>query len=168
MRSSTDLFQTGDLMAIGDRATTKNGKTRDILATTEVILAAGTIKSPQLLEISGIGDASLLKCHNIDVLIDNPNFGENLQDHGYVPFSWELADDQASGVILGDPQVAGAAMAAYQQAKAGLLSGVPIVSAFMPLVEMAENEVDELLCEKLDLFEHKAFPSQKEQFCAKL
>jgi len=151
-------------VAIGVRATTKNGKTRDILATTEVILAAGTIKSSQLLELCGIGDASLLKSHNIDILIDNPNFGENLQDHGYVPFSWEVADDQVSGGILGNPKVAGAAMAAYQQAKAGLLSAVPIVSAFMPLLEMAENEMDEFLSEKLYLFEYKAFPSQKQQF----
>ncbi len=78
-------------MAVGVRATTKNGKTRNILATADVILAIGTIKSPQLLEHSRSGDASLLRSHNIDVLIDNPNFGENLQDHAYVPFSWEVA-----------------------------------------------------------------------------
>ncbi|MEK9969640.1 MAG: GMC family oxidoreductase N-terminal domain-containing protein, partial [Ferrovibrio sp.] len=47
----------------------------------EVILAAGAINSPQLLQLSGIGPADLLKEHGIDVLHHLPGVGENLQDH---------------------------------------------------------------------------------------
>jgi choline dehydrogenase-like flavoprotein len=146
------------------QATTKDGKTKNILAKIEVVLAAGTIKTPQILELSGIGDAKLLAAHNIDVVLENPNVGTNLQDHGYVPFSWEVDDSQVSGDVLRNPEIAGAAMAAYQAAKAGPLSGVPIVSAFMPLVDLPETEMDEILSQKLDAVEYKSVPSQKEQF----
>ena len=47
----------------------------------EIILAAGSIQSPQLLELSGIGNMSILKAAGIDVKVDNPNVGEHLQDH---------------------------------------------------------------------------------------
>lgn len=47
----------------------------------EVILAAGAIGSPQLLQVSGIGPGDLLRGHGIDVRHDLPGVGENLQDH---------------------------------------------------------------------------------------
>jgi len=47
----------------------------------EVLLAGGAINSPQLLELSGVGDASLLKQFNIDVVADSPAVGQGLQDH---------------------------------------------------------------------------------------
>lgn len=50
-------------------------------ATREVILSAGAIGSPQLLQLSGIGPADLLKAHDIPVVLDLPGVGENLQDH---------------------------------------------------------------------------------------
>lgn len=50
-------------------------------ATKEVILSAGSIQSPQLLELSGIGGKSLLRKYGIPVVVDNPNVGENLQEH---------------------------------------------------------------------------------------
>ncbi len=47
----------------------------------EVIVAAGAIQSPQLLQLSGIGPAKLLAAHGIDVIADSQQVGENLQDH---------------------------------------------------------------------------------------
>ncbi len=47
----------------------------------EVVLAAGTIQSPQILQLSGIGPAALLKQHGVPVLVDAPEVGENLKDH---------------------------------------------------------------------------------------
>ncbi|GAB3134438.1 choline dehydrogenase [Microbispora hainanensis] len=47
----------------------------------EVILCGGAINSPQLLQLSGVGDADHLKAHGIDVVHDLPGVGENLQDH---------------------------------------------------------------------------------------
>ncbi len=47
----------------------------------QVILCGGSINSPQLLQVSGVGPAGLLREHAIDVVADLPGVGENLQDH---------------------------------------------------------------------------------------
>ena len=52
-----------------------------VAARREVVLAAGAIGSPQILQLSGIGPAALLRAHGIAVVRDLPGVGENLQDH---------------------------------------------------------------------------------------
>ncbi|MET0529570.1 MAG: GMC family oxidoreductase N-terminal domain-containing protein [Microvirga sp.] len=59
----------------------QNGTLRRILARKEVILSAGAIASPKLLQLSGIGGATLLREHGIEPLQDLPGVGANLQDH---------------------------------------------------------------------------------------
>jgi choline dehydrogenase len=58
-----------------------DGAVRDIAADKEVILAAGTINSPKLLMLSGVGEAKVLRSFGIDVVANLPGVGENLQDH---------------------------------------------------------------------------------------
>lgn len=53
----------------------------EVRASGEVILAAGALQSPQLLQLSGIGPAGLLRQHGIPVVVDAPEVGANLQDH---------------------------------------------------------------------------------------
>ncbi|WP_291519168.1 GMC family oxidoreductase N-terminal domain-containing protein [Acidovorax sp.] len=50
-------------------------------ASREVILSAGAVNSPQILQLSGIGPAALLRQHGIEVVHDLPGVGANLQDH---------------------------------------------------------------------------------------
>lgn len=57
------------------------GGLRQARAEREVILAAGALQSPQLLQLSGIGPAALLRQHGIALVADAPEVGENLQDH---------------------------------------------------------------------------------------
>ncbi|MCJ8238222.1 GMC family oxidoreductase [Peteryoungia algae] len=59
----------------------RQGRSVQVRARREVILSAGAIGSPQLLQLSGIGPAGLLKQHGIEVAHDLPGVGENLQDH---------------------------------------------------------------------------------------
>jgi choline dehydrogenase len=59
----------------------QNGETKRALADGEVILAGGVINSPQLLQLSGVGPAGLLREHGIELVHDLPGVGENLQDH---------------------------------------------------------------------------------------
>lgn len=59
----------------------------------EVILAAGTFNTPQILELSGIGDPSILEQHGIDIVYANRFVGENLQDHIRPGLSFEVTDD---------------------------------------------------------------------------
>ncbi|PMN70201.1 GMC family oxidoreductase [Enterovibrio norvegicus] len=72
------LFE--DKTAVGVEVIKDNEK-RQILASREVILSAGAIGSPQLLQLSGIGPSSLLNELNIPVQHDLAGVGENLQDH---------------------------------------------------------------------------------------
>ena len=59
----------------------ENGQRSQVRAGSEVLLAAGALQSPQLLQLSGIGPAQLLQSHGIDVQVDAKEVGENLQDH---------------------------------------------------------------------------------------
>ncbi len=60
---------------------TANGISQTALAAGEIVLSAGAIGSPHLLERSGIGNGVLLQQHGIDALHHLPGVGENLQDH---------------------------------------------------------------------------------------
>jgi choline dehydrogenase len=59
-------------------------------ASGEVLLSAGAIQSPQLLQLSGIGPAALLQKHGIPVVHDLPGVGENLQDHLQIRMIYEM------------------------------------------------------------------------------
>ncbi|CUH85936.1 GMC family oxidoreductase [Thalassovita mediterranea] len=70
----------GELQCSGVRVH-RAGQTVEVQANKEVVLSAGAINSPQILQLSGIGPAELLQKHGIDVVMDQPYVGENLQDH---------------------------------------------------------------------------------------
>ncbi|WNG85349.1 GMC family oxidoreductase N-terminal domain-containing protein [Mycobacterium sp. ITM-2016-00317] len=59
----------------------KDGQLVDVRARREVILAAGAVGSPHLMQVSGLGQAGLLAQHHVPVVVDLPGVGENLQDH---------------------------------------------------------------------------------------
>ena len=59
----------------------RGGTPQQARARAEVLLAAGAINSPQLLELSGVGDAQLLRQFHIPVIADSPAVGRGLQDH---------------------------------------------------------------------------------------
>ena len=59
----------------------RNGVRESAAADAEVILSAGAVQSPQILQLSGIGPAARLKKVGIDVIADAPDVGSNLQDH---------------------------------------------------------------------------------------
>jgi choline dehydrogenase len=62
-------------------AVRQNGVTRQCFAAREVILAAGAVDTPKLLQLSGVADADLLAKHGIPVVHHSPAVGRNLQDH---------------------------------------------------------------------------------------
>jgi choline dehydrogenase len=69
----------------GTRATgveyLRRGARQVVRAHREVLLSAGSMNSPQLLELSGVGDAALLRSLDLPVVIDSPAVGRGLQDH---------------------------------------------------------------------------------------
>ena len=69
---------------------TVNGRTHTAIAGREVIVSAGTVASPQLLELSGIGESAHLRDHGIDVVHNLKGVGENLRDHWAPRMKWYL------------------------------------------------------------------------------
>lgn len=59
----------------------RGGERVSVTVRKEVILSAGSINTPQLLQLSGVGPAALLEKHGIKVVLDRPGVGANLQDH---------------------------------------------------------------------------------------
>ncbi|HWA62253.1 MAG TPA: choline dehydrogenase [Caulobacteraceae bacterium] len=68
----------------------QGGERKVAKAAREVILAGGAVNSPQLLQLSGVGPAGLLKDHGIEVVADLPGVGANLQDHYVMTETWRL------------------------------------------------------------------------------
>ena len=69
----------------------RGGRTETVQARREVLLAAGALQSPQLLQLSGVGPGRLLQDLGIKVLADRPGVGENLQDHLALRFMFKCA-----------------------------------------------------------------------------
>jgi choline dehydrogenase len=71
----------GVTRATGVEVRRNDGSVAVVTARREVVLAAGSIGSPQLLQLSGIGPGALLQAHGVPVAHDLPGVGENLHDH---------------------------------------------------------------------------------------
>ena len=114
----------------------QHGTIRTSHAAREVILSGGSLQSPQILQLSGIGPAALLAQHGIDVIVDAPEVGENLQDHyqartivrlknkhslndavrspfGLASMGWHWLVNQRGPLTVGAGQVGGAACTQY-------------------------------------------------------
>ena len=68
----------------------QHGEVKTVRAKAEVIISAGAIGSPHLLQLSGIGSADLLAGHAITIRADMPSVGSNLQDHLQLRCSYRL------------------------------------------------------------------------------
>src|SRR5260221_6479391 len=62
----------------------KEGSLRTARARKEILVTSGAYNSPQLLQLSGVGPAELLRKHGIDIVLDAPGVGHDLQDHMHV------------------------------------------------------------------------------------
>jgi choline dehydrogenase len=87
------------------------GAKHEVRAAREVILAAGTINTPQLLQLSGVGPRVLLERHGIPLVHDAPGVGEDLQDHFYCRTFWRCAQP----ITLNDDM-----LSPWRKAKIGL------------------------------------------------
>lgn len=107
LRIETDAFAVGLIMdgtrAVGVRYR-QGGVMKETRCNAEVLLCAGALQSPQLLQLSGIGPRALLRQHDIPLVVDAPGVGENLQDHLQIRLSYECTkpittNDQLNSVF---------------------------------------------------------------------
>ena len=81
----------------------RNGEMVSVEATREVVLSAGAIGSPQILQLSGIGPASLLKKVGVDVIQDTPGVGANLQDHLQIRAVYKVSGAHTLNTLASSP-----------------------------------------------------------------
>jgi choline dehydrogenase len=87
-----------------------NGKPAQVGVSGELILSAGAIGTPQLLQLSGVGPGALLQKHGVPVLHELPGVGENLQDHLQIRTAFRITGartlNEWQASLLGKAQIA--------------------------------------------------------------
>lgn len=122
------------------------GQEFDIRARKEVIVCGGVIGSPQLLELSGIGDPDVLRAAGVECLVANPEVGANLQDHVASAACVELNQ----GYLSLDSLPTSPAMLEFQKqymaTQDGPLSCGPNCMGFLPLKSIIDDaELQEII-----------------------
>jgi choline dehydrogenase-like flavoprotein len=104
----------------------QNGALRTARARKEILISSGAYNSPQLLQLSGVGPAELLKSHGINVVLDAPGVGNDLQDHMQVRIVMRCALPITLNDILNHPGrriMAGARYAAFRKGPLTIAAG---------------------------------------------
>jgi len=97
-------------------------RTRTVRASREVILAGGAFNSPQLLQLSGVGPAALLRSFGIGVVADRPGVGADLQDHLQIRMQYRCTEPITMNDVINSPWHRMVAGARYAMFRKGLLA----------------------------------------------
>jgi choline dehydrogenase len=104
----------------------KEGNLRTARARREILVSSGAYNSPQLLQLSGVGPAELLKKHGIDVVLDAAGVGHDLQDHMQVRVVMRCSQPITLNDIVNHPLrriMAGARYAAFRKGPLTIAAG---------------------------------------------
>ncbi|CUA70878.1 Oxygen-dependent choline dehydrogenase [Rhizoctonia solani] len=125
--------------------------TYTVNARKEVILSAGSLQSPQLLELSGIGNSTILRQFGITPLVNLPGVGENLQDHVFIPTSYELKPGKTTFDILrNNATYAAEAQAQYAATRDGIYAATHSAFSFINLASYVNTSTIQSMKAKLD------------------
>ncbi|KAM7189337.1 hypothetical protein V8F33_010116 [Rhypophila sp. PSN 637] len=130
----------GKWEAKGVRFSDCDGVEHSAFASKEVILSAGSIQSPQLLELSGIGRPDILSAAGIAVKVENPNVGENLQDHMTTSVLFEVDPTLPNPDDLKDEAVLAKATEQYTTSQTGPLTILPVSMSYIPISKFIPAE----------------------------
>jgi choline dehydrogenase len=97
----------------------RDGRTQTLVSRREVVLAGGVFNSPQLLELSGIGDGERLRSLGVPVIAHVPGVGENLQDHFSVNSTFRCTRPLTVNDVVNNPLRRIAAGARYLVSRSG-------------------------------------------------
>ena len=128
----------------------QNGQKYTVSASKEVIICAGAIGSPCILQRSGIGGRQLLDRLEIDVIVENDHVGKNLQDHIMAGVSFEVKDGVETLDIFRDPVCIGAAVSQYQKDRTGPMADSPVSFAYLPLRQQDAASVTDSLSDLIE------------------
>lgn len=125
------------------------GRTLSVFASKEVILCAGTVQSPQLLELSGIGHPDVLRKAGVETLVPSPFVGENLQDHIMAASIYEVDSALPNPDNLKiDPMATAAAREEFKSKGTGPLTILPNSICYLSLSQVMTEETHSRLASK--------------------
>ncbi|MGJ4884927.1 MULTISPECIES: choline dehydrogenase [unclassified Bradyrhizobium] len=104
----------------------QRGRMRTARARKEILVSSGAYNSPQLLQLSGVGPAELLKQHGLDVVLDAPGVGSDLQDHLQVRIVMRCSQRITLNDIVNNPVrkvLAGVRYAAFRNGPLTIAAG---------------------------------------------
>lgn len=93
----------------------------EVTAKREIILSAGSVGTPQILQLSGIGDEAALASVGIKSIVHNPSVGQNLSDHVLLPNVFSVNGNGSFDDIFRDPSILNADINEWSQNKSGPL-----------------------------------------------
>ncbi|KAL5401748.1 hypothetical protein PMIN03_011257 [Paraphaeosphaeria minitans] len=144
------VFASGKkLVASGVKILDKTtGKTTTVYANKEVVLASGSVNTPKLLQLSGIGPKSVLQAAGIPVKLAHDGVGANFQDHPYtmVTFNQSFSSIPNPSSLATDPAFNASAWAQYEANKTGPLTQARgNTLSMVSLPEVAPNDYKNLV-----------------------
>lgn len=117
------------------------GQTLSVSASKEVILCAGAVQSPQILELSGVGNPEVLSKAGVQALVPSPLVGENLQDHIMAASIYEVDSALPNPDDLkADPSAAAAAREEFKLKGTGPLTILPNSICYLSLSQVMSEE----------------------------
>ncbi|KAJ5734158.1 aryl-alcohol dehydrogenase [Penicillium malachiteum] len=138
-----------------------DGASKTAQARNEVILAAGAFQSPEILQLSGVGRAERLEKYGIDIVMNLPGVGQNLQDHmiSYTSFQAKDELETKDSLVRKEPEAISQAMQEYAATQSGPLASLGVHTyAYLPLSAPDRSALQELFTGHAseDSQEHKA------------
>jgi choline dehydrogenase-like flavoprotein len=108
--------------ATGVRVRTADGANEEVRARREVILSLGSLATPKLLQLSGIGPAEILRAAGVDVRLDRPLVGARLREHRCLALRFRLNAPLGANRMLSSPLAQARTGAAYLLTRKGPLA----------------------------------------------
>jgi len=137
LATKVNLSASGSLQKATGVTFTSGGKTYTAKACEKVILSGGTVNTPALLELSGIGSKDVLTKAGITQIVDNANVGENMQDHVYSSAAYELvAGTQTLDSLRNNATFAAEQQALYKANKASILDETVPAIGYLSLSQL--------------------------------
>ncbi|KAK2790761.1 hypothetical protein FQN53_008584 [Emmonsiellopsis sp. PD_33] len=144
-------FEPGEgqgLVVSGVRALDRQADNKEVTfrAREEVILAAGAIHTPQILQLSGIGPEAVVEAAGIESRLDLPGVGSNFQDHPVAYLNWEMENTYPQPNIMSiNETFAAEALREYLQHKTGPYTKAQSNTIAFLTLPMLTDDVDSLI-----------------------
>ncbi|KAI7345926.1 GMC oxidoreductase [Hortaea werneckii] len=130
----------------------------------EVVVSCGAIQSPQILELSGIGDPDVLAAAGVECKIVNKAIGANLQDHCMTGVEWHLQPGIMTSDVMHNPEIMAALQKQYMETGGGPLSSIVSMQGFFPYKLFASEAEQREIIQSLEITLPTLTPFQRKQY----